>query len=300
MKVKAIFLILTGVIILSIYNISGQLLTRTYQTNGTPAEEAYDINGEIVFSNDIPVPVPRGNLIASSTVLLPDLYETGKGFTCTGLAYDRNTDTFLVGDIGVLSPYSGSQKSQIVRLNKNFTSVIETIPIYESMSQDSGVQGITIDTKRNTIFVCCSNVKQFDFGGRYISELNISNVTGIAYSSSDDSLWILTYGNKILHYTMSGTLIASFDFAYNETLDQCFIDEYRGLLYITAGTNYTGRNNVYYFNTDTHAQGIACTVDSYSVEGIWLGDNDKMIIVNDGYYHSAAVPYNQANIYTIE
>ena len=77
------------------------------------------------------------------------------------------------------------------------------------------------------------------------------------------------------------------------------MDKYRGLLYITAGKNYIGRNNVYCFNIATQEQYLACTVDSYAVEGIWLGNGDKMIILNDGYYHSAAVDKNQANIYTL-
>jgi len=126
----------------------------------------------------------------------------------------------------------------------------------------------------------------------------LASPTGVAYSATDDSFWVLTYGNKILHVSKAGATLASYDFSYSEALDQCFLDEGHGYLYITAGVNYSGRNNVYLFNTNTHEQSIACTVDSYSVEGIWIGA-DRMVIVNDGYYHSALDGRNVANIYDL-
>lgn len=90
----------------------------------------------------------------------------------------------------------------------------------------------------------------------------------------------------------------TYNSTFGEALDQCFLDEGHGYLYITAGANYTGRNNVYKFDINTHEQSVACTVDSYSVEGIWIGESE-MVIVNDGYYHSATVQVNQANIYDL-
>ena len=109
----------------------------------------------------------------------------------------------------------------------------------------------------------------------------------------------MSYDGNIRHVTKSGEVLDTTVFAYDDTLDQCFLDKNKGLLYITAGTNYSSRNNIYCLNINTKEQYIACTVDSYAVEGIWLGDNDKMIILNDGYFHSARIEKNQVNVYMI-
>lgn len=299
---KAIFIsiiIIIGAIALSVYDSNGTQLNEVYDSVGNSLDTAYDSEGNIIFTRDSSdIPVPSGDLTASQVILLPDLYEEGKGFTCTGLSYDG--EFYYIGDIGALS--GSNYDSQIV-VTSDFVTVEKTISLVEAFPAFSIVQGVCVDTSNDSLWACdpsTGKVYNLTKDGAAIGSLTATSPTGIAYQASNDSFWILTYTNKIIHMSKTGTTLAQYDFAYDETLDQCFLDEGRDLLYITAGTNYSGRNNVYYFNTDTHAQGIACTVDSYSVEGIWLGDNDKMIIVNDGYYHSAAVPYNQANIYTIE
>lgn len=295
---KIFYTLLIGGIVISIYGIAGNFLNQAYDINGNAENTAYNIEGDVVFPDDITIPIPSGDLIASEIIALPDLYQTGKGFTCTGLTFDASTNTFLIGDIGELQPGgTKSGGSNIVRLSNDFTEVVEVIPIAVET-----VQGVSLDTKRNCLWIAGSDegkIFQVSLNGTIISSFTVSRPTGVVYSETDDTLWVLTYTNKIIHYTVLGSVIESYDFAYLETLDQCFLDEYRGLLYITAGTNYSGRNNIYCFNINTHEQYIACTVDSYSVEGIWLGNTNKMIILNDGYYHSAIVSVNQANIYII-
>lgn len=294
MKKIIIAIIVIGVIIMSVYAITGTQLNQLFDKDGEPLDTAYDIDENVVFTGALPI--PSGNLTASQSIALPDLYETGKGFTCTGLAYDSANDVFLVGDIGILLPNSGTIASQIVKLSTDFATVEGTINLNSSYD----VQGITIDSD-GSIWYCSpseNKIKHISSTGTAIGNISISQPTGIAYSVSDNTLWVLTYGNKILHIDKSGNTLESFDFAYEETLDQCFLDEGHGYLYITAGVNYSSKNNVYRFNTETHSQDIACTVDSYSVEGIWIG-SDRMVIVNDGYYHSATVAINQANVYML-
>ena len=297
-----LFLVLIGggYIFMAIYDAEGNQLNHVYDAEGNELTYAYDAEGNQIFSADGLLPVPRGNLNASASIPLPDLYETGKGFTCTGLAYDETDDTFLVGDIGILQPNSGTIRSQIVRLSSDFSTVEETIPLYNAFSNMSDVQGVCIDSSDDTIWFCSSNgfIGHVSKTGENLGTISTSRPTGIAYSASDDTLWILNYSNKILHISKTGTVLETYDFAYSEALDQCFLDEGHGYLYITAGANYTGRNNVYLFNINTHEQSIACTVDSYSVEGIVI-QSDRMVIVNDGYYHSALVKTNLANIYDL-
>ena len=300
MKNIVCILVFMGTILLSIYSIIGLTLDNSLDKTKNHLRTSCE-NGEVIVDN-ISIPVPSGNLSATEEIPLPDLYLTGKGFTCTGLAYDENNDTYLVGEIGALQP-GEKRQSSIIRLSADFTKVEEKIPLYNLFPNMEDVQGITIDTSNKSIWFCSSHenkIRNISCTGLSISSIPINRPTGIAYNQKDDSLWVLTYNNEIVHMKKNGTVMHKFAFSYDETLDQCFLDKYRGLLYITAGDNYTGRNNIYCFNVDTHEQYIACTVDSYAVEGIWLGDNNKMIILNDGYYHSAIVGRNQVNYYTLE
>lgn len=288
--------------VIMIFSLAGTLLNGACGTDGKPTNEAYSIDGSVVFPD---LPVPTGNLNATSTVELPDIHNNGHGWTCTGLAYDAKTNTFLVGDIGKELPSSAGFASQIVRVSEDFTTVEETIPLYTTFSEMDDVQGVAIDTTDNTIWFCSTSenlIRHIDASGNSIGSFSVTgSPTGIAYSPLDDSLWILTYAstNNIKRMSKTGSTLEQYTFGYNETPDQCFLDYEKGFLYITAGANYSTRNNIYCFNTATHEQSIACTVDSYSVEGLWIGA-DSMAIVNDGYYHSATVPKNQANFYTLE
>ncbi len=285
---------------MAIYDADGNQLYSAYDTGGNSLSHAYDAGGNVIFTTEL-LPVPTGNLTASESIPLPDLYETGKGFTCTGLVFDENENVFLVGDIGILQPNSGTIQSQIVKLSDDLLTVEGTIPLYNVFPNMSDVQGVCIDTSDNTIWFCSPSrnyIGHVSKTGTNLGTISVSRPTGIAYSASDDTFWILNYDNQIVHISKTGTVLETFSFAYNEALDQCFLDEGHGYLYITAGTNYTGRNNVYLFDVNTHQQSIACTVDSYSVEGLVIL-SDRMVIVNDGYYHSATDARNVANVYSL-
>ena len=300
MKIKQVlFFVLTLVaIVVGIYSITGNTWNVLYDSTYDRVVNGYKNNGDMICSDNIPI--PSGDLDTSDVILLPDLYEEGKGFTCTGLAYDEATNTFLVGEFGALlpdDPVTGS----IVRMSDDFSRVVETIPLYNTVTK--GVQGVALDTHDNTIWFCYPNgnrIWHISSDGMNLGSIATPRPTGIAYNDRDDTFWILSLDGNIRHITKSGTVLTTIAFSYNEPLDQCFLDKHRGLLYITAGTNYSGRNNVYCLNINTEEQYIACTVDSYAVEGIWLGNNDKMIILNDGYFHGAIVDKNQANVYTID
>lgn len=286
---------------MSVFDIYGNMIRKIYNINGNVSKYAYDKNGIEIYNQDKNLPVPKGELYANNIIMLPDLYEEGKGFTCTGLCYTENDDGFLIGDIGSLQPDTSKIKSQIVCLTTDLKNVKFIIPLYDMFSNMEDIQGIAYDCNSSTIWFCSPKenlIRGITKEGNNIGSFYVQNPTGIAYSTSDDSFWILTYANKIQHYNKQGDLLKSYDFNYNETLDQCFLDEEKGYLYITAGENYNNRNNIYLFNINTCEQSITCTVDSYSVEGIWL-DSNSMIILNDGYYHNAFINSNNACIYNL-
>lgn len=299
---KWVALLIIGAIIMSVYNISGVQLNSIFNIDGDSASTGYDIDGNIVFSGQS-LPIPTGDLNATSQIPLPDIYNNGHGWTCTGLAYDSSSNTFLVGDIGKALPSSQGFASKIIRVSHDFSTVVEQIPLYTTFTNMQDVQGITLDAD-GTIWFCSTSeslVRHIDISGNSLGSFSVTQPTGICYSPNDDSLWVLTYANSnnIKRMSKTGTTLEQYTFGYADTLDQCFLDAERGYLYITAGANYSTRNDIYLFNTSTHQQSITCTVDSYSVEGIWIGQSE-MVIVNDGYYHSAYVPVNQANFYTLQ
>ncbi len=297
------FVLLIGGVYMAIYNSNGIKLNDAYNAEGNSISHAYDSEGNMIF-NTQQLPVPTGNLVASKAEPLPDIYGNGHGWTCTGLAHDETTDTFLVGDIGKALPSSSGFASQIVRVSADFSTVIEQIPLYTSFPNMLDVQGITIDTSDDTIWFCSTSenlIRRIDKNGNSIGSFSVTGrPTGIAYSANDNTFWVLTYANtdNIIKISKTGSVLERYTFNYSATLDQCFFDAGRGYLYIVAGDNYSSRNNIYLFNVNTHEQSIVCTVDSYSVEGLWIGE-DEMIIVNDGYYHSATVSVNQANFYQL-
>ena len=289
---------------MSVYSISDNRLSSIFNVGGSSAASGFDVSGEQVFPDYPVLPIPSGDLEASQIITLPNIYGDGHGWTCTGLAYDDGTDTFLVGDIGKTLPSSAGFASQIVRVTHDFLTAVEEIPLYTSFPNMSDIQGVALDTSDGTIWFCSTSenlIRHIAADGNSIGSFSVTgSPTGIAYSPEDDSFWVLTYAstNNIKRMSKTGTVLEQYTFAYNDTLDQCFLDVGHGLLYITAGANYSSRNNVYCFNTQTHQQGIACTVDSYSVEGIWIGETE-MVIVNDGYYHSAYDSRNVACIYDL-
>ena len=284
---------------MSIYDINGWQKYTPYNKEGSAVSTAYDYQENTVFPT---LPIPTGTLNAVITRLLPDIYNNGHGWTCTGLAYDSINDVFLVGDIGKTLPSSPGYASVIRVVNKSFTSVVYTINLYTVFTSMQDVQGITLDSNGNIWF--CSNgenlVRQIDPDGNSMSSFSVSNPTGIAYDPEDDTLWVLTYSaaNNIQKRTKTGTVKEQYTFNYEDTLDQCFYDPERKYLYITAGENYSSRNNVYLFNTVSHSQSITCTVDSYSVEGLSIVGTE-LFILNDGYYHSALDNRNVVNIYNV-
>lgn len=275
-----------------VYSLNGTELNSIYKLNGDSVSNGYDIDGEIIFPSE---PFPSGDLNAKQTIALPSPYGDGKGFTCTGLAKDG--DSWLVGDIGKQLPNAGTIHSVIQRLSADFSTILETLPISTTYPSMSDVQGVAVDGDTIWFVSPLSNkVYHITKQCENLGSISVTNPTGVAYDATSDSLWVLTYANKIINYSKTGTIITSYNFSYSEQLDQCCI--YNNKLYITAGANYSGRNNVYYFDLSTHEQGVACTVDSYSVEGIWIGENE-MIIVNDGYYHSAYDGRNIACFYSL-
>lgn len=283
-----------------IYDVNGAVATSAYNVGGNSIDRAYDVNGQKVYPDLLPI--PTGTLTASSIVSMPDIYGTGHGFTCTGLCHDAETDTYLVGDIGKELPSSTGFASQIVRLSADFTTVVGTIPLAATFPNMTDIQGIAIDTSDGTIWFCSHGenlVRHITANGSSIGSFALNRASGISYDPDTDTLWCCTTAQYIYNLSKSGAVISSYQWSGSDTLDQCFYDYTRHLLYFDGGDSYSSANNLYCYDPATQTVSVACVLsDSYSVEGISL-EPERLVIVNDGYYHSAATAVNQANIYNL-
>jgi len=239
----------------------------------------------------------------SSITVLPDVAGgvAGKGFTCTGLAYDAAEDIFYAGNIGKALPATPGFASTIVKLSSDFmtnTGEIDLHTVYPSMSD---IQGLTIDTSDDTIWFCSyaeNKIRHVSKAGVDIGYLAYTNPTGIAYDVRTNSLWVLNTASSLVNIGKTGTVIKTIAVAYTGQ-DQLFLDIPGNKIYFTAGANYQGTNYVYVVDLSTDAVSLAYNlIESYAVEGIYINKN-VMHILNDGYYHSGTVAVNQVNTYDL-
>ena len=129
--------------------------------------------------------------------------------------------------------------------------------------------------------------------------LSYSKANGLAYDANTNSLWVLS-GSTIANIKKDGTVIKSFSVSDINAADMLYLDATCENVYFTAGANYQGENYVYKMGVETGSTILYKTLtESYAVEGLCIIEN-KLYIMNDGYYHSAKDNRNVMNIYIID
>lgn len=233
---------------------------------------------------------------------LPDieLGETSKGFTGTGLTYDREEDVFWIGNCGKNHPSDEIFYATIVKVSKDSGTILGEIKLYDIFPYMSDVQGVTIDESNNTIWFCSfaeNKIRHISKSGHIISSFDINRPIGIAYSRISDTLWVLTK-SELINIEKDGAIIESLNFDIDGQ-DQLFLDEVNNIIYLTAGSSYYSDSYVYKIDLFKKEIDLAFILkESFAVKGIYIED-DKMYILNDGYYHQAKIPVNQINKYDI-
>lgn len=254
-----------------------------------------------VFASDCPTLI--------DTIKLPDISvggETGKGFTCTGMAYDASNDCWWVGNAGkMLDGAAGNWQPTIVKLSADFRTKISEINLYTlyptmNTAAVGTIQGLCFDASDNSLWIAStqeSKVHHLTKTGTNLGSFDFSWANGIAYDGRTDTLWILSK-TVLTNVNKSGTPIKSFSVAIADQ-DQLYIDEANGYMYFTAGAVYHGANYIYRVDLDSgEVSKVYNLRESYCVEGLWI-DGNRMYVLNDGYHHSGSVNVNQANVYDI-
>ena len=236
--------------------------------------------------------------IADRIITLDEIEE--KGFTCTGAVFDPASKSFYVGDAGKKMPLDEKFRAGIRQLSLDLNEQIRFFECYKQFESMRDIQGVAIDSTSNIWFCSYGEnlVRCMDQNGNPINCHRVKNPSGIAYSSSDDTFWVLT-NRYLIHFSREFNEICKFSFKVAGQ-DQLFYDEEQKIIYITAGNNYHGESYVYSFDVTNELFKLEYILqDSFAIEGITI-INGSMYVFNDGLYHDAEIPVNQVNIYSLQ
>ena len=265
------------------------------------------IGGIICFNRFSSKPKEIQTIKADNTVVLNSektiLFEDfgANDFTCTGFCYDTVDDAFWIGDYGALNPYD-KPIPRLIEIDHDFKRIISEITLGEDLGSSVNFQGVAYDSKDNCLWLAIgSNVVEISKDGKVKNTIDIGQNTkyqsnGICYNE-DDTLWILCGEQYLLHFSKDGVLLDQIFFNYKDQ-DHICIDN--NTLYVTIGADYQGENN-YVCKVNTIDGSIIALYQikhAYSLEGISIVNN-KIMIVNDGLYHSDVIGHSYIAIFDI-
>ena len=229
----------------------------------------------------------------------------GKGFTCTGFAWDAQEGCWWAGNAGKLQTSDPVWYPTLIKLSADFSEKLDELYLYEiypSMNTETVgvVQGVCVDTGDSSLWIASAQegmVRHITKGGQDLGSFAFERANGIAYDSRTDTLWILSQ-TQLVNADKTGSILQSIPVAITGQ-DMLWLDELSNTMYFTAGANYSGTNYVCAVDLDSGLVDVRYILpDSYCVEGIHISGN-IMYIMNDGYYHDGTIPVNLVNVYSI-
>lgn len=236
-------------------------------------------------------------LVSSQIIELSPI--DNKEITCTGLCYDSINHRYIVGTAGKQVPEEEKFSASIIIYDKDFQFLFGINGLADLYPNLRDIQGVSLDADGN-IWFCSPGenlVRLISLDGNEINSFSMNNPSGIAFSHSDNTLWVLT-NKKLLNCTTNGKILKEIKFK-EKGQDQLFIDENNQKIYITVGNNYQKGSYIFVYDIrEDKYKSVYFLSDSYAIEGITI-TSETMYILNDGYYHSAKVPTNQVNIYNL-
>ncbi len=222
--------------------------------------------------------------------------------TCTGLTYDNKDHCFWIADYGSINK-NDSPIPRLIEVNFELNKVIKIMPIHKIINDDANVQGITYDSKNDSIIVATGKyIYNIDKTGNEIKHFSLGkyskySANGVAFNNNEETLWTLLYSKYLLQYDNNDNLIKKIKMNYKDQ-DQIFIDTDINHMFISVGADYNGNNNFvldYNLNNNSNYR-LYRVINSYAIEGISVVDG-RMYVINDGLYHSAKIKKSYINIY---
>lgn len=232
---------------------------------------------------------------------LPSTLDNGAALTATGISCDRNSNALFIGNYGKASSEDSDIYPSIISVSQDSFNVNG----YIHFDMDSiDIQGIAFDVTNNSFWytnggsvINCSALDASELSSFSLDKYSKYKANGICIDANDDSLWVLCLYKYLLNYDKKGNLLKVLDCEYIGQDHIC--SDNNGLLYISAGVDYSGENN-YIICIDKNAEikTIYRAKGSYAIEGVLILDDD-LYIVNDGIYHDAKIRENYIQIYNI-
>lgn len=217
-------------------------------------------------------------------------------FTCTGLTFSKNSNTFWIADFGATS-IDEKRNPRIIEVDHEFKEVIKIIELND-ISKDINLQGIDYDDNSDTIWIAVGNaIYNINKDGDILKQVSLQknqNANGIYFDEAKEEIYILLTSKYLLKYDIDGNLISKTHLDY---YNQDHIILFDNSLLLTVGADYNGDNNFVLKIEDGH-KSIFKVIDSYAVEGLSIVGN-KLYIINDGYYHNAKIKKSYISVYDI-
>lgn len=222
-------------------------------------------------------------------------------FTCTGITYDKNNNSFWIADYGALDS-SEETKPRLVEVDKELKKELSTIELDLDYDKQINLQGITYDEKTDSLWLAVGqDIVNIDKTGKTIDELSLGkyskySANGIAYDDESDTLWVLCYRKWLLQMDKDGKILDSIKVNYKGQDHICFSPS--GSLLMTVGDDYAGEDN-FLVEIDIRNKNstIKCRIqESYAIEGCIVIDK-KLYVVNDGLYHNAKIKKSYISVY---
>ncbi len=238
----------------------------------------------------------------NETIFLEDI--TQSNFTCTGIAYDNLTNTFWIADYGAENK-DKPLNPRLIQLDEKLSEIYSIIDLANFMNDDFNIQGITYDTSSDSIWIAVGkSIINIDKKGNLLNAIDLKDYAkyssnGIAYDKNNDTIWILFYKKYLLNIDKNGEVLLKQKVNLKDQ-DHIFLND-EGNLMATVGADYYGENNyIVDINKATGEIGVKYKIiASYAVEGLCILNN-KLYVVNDGFYHNAKINKSYIQIYNLE
>lgn len=224
-------------------------------------------------------------------------------FICTGLTYDSKDNTFWIGNYGAMNP-DDQARPRLVEVEIDIQKVIREIDLSDIVDSSVNLQGVAYDSARDCLWLAVGkNIVGVDKNGTLIKTVEMGEyaecmANGVCYDESDDSLWVLCASQYLLHFKTDGTLLTEFSFNYAYQDHICMDGDY---LYVTIGADYQGDDNFVckVSMEDGSIISLFRMKQANALEGICIV-GDRMLIANDGLYHSDLIGHSYISAYNFD
>ena len=276
-----------------------------FSEDGGDRWPVYDsVNGEAEFDglNDSLEGFLSEDGVLVTAQLLPDGLgaDAGRGFTCTGLAYDASTDTFWMGNDGRGPSGDTTHESSVINVSRDGTTIISEIDADSVYTGATSVQGVTVDTSDDTLWFALpeeNRIVHCTKTGTLIGSFEYTDVNGLAYDEANDHLWVTRASGLLRRINQSGTTQESYSLS-GSNWDQIQLDTVNNGLWITQGSNGSD-GNLYFFDlTAGKLSEPISMVGADAIEGVYV-DGSTAYILNDAYFHNGDPALNRLLTFNI-